>query len=190
MHITKKLPLALAGFSALGVLAAGAPTALAGGPSNPPQHVTIEDDFTFQSRRLTQACGFPVFGTVQGTLNVVLRTDRNGVLVETDAFTDWRLSFSAPSTGNSFSYKFGPTTFVYPQGTFIGAPSVVTLYGVQANYPGAPAEAGRLVIAGEVIDISPEGIPLVEFVGQPTSNVGNVLSVAESTFNLCEALAG
>jgi hypothetical protein len=62
--------------------------------------------------------------------------------------------------------------------------------GVYANYPGAPAEAGRLVVPGEIIDVSPEGVPLIDFVGSPTSDAGNVLSGAESTANLCAALVG
>lgn len=158
--------------------------------AGPPKHVTIEDDVMFQSGGLTAACGFPVFVTIQGTLHITLRTDRNGVLHEMDAYGDWSITFSAPSRETTASYKFGPARFVYPDGVFIGARSIVTLTGIQRNLPGFPAEAGRTVLVGVVVDVLPEGVPLVDFIGPTISETGNVLDPAESLANLCAALAG
>ena len=144
----------------------------------------------FQSGFLTATCGTPVFVMLQGTVHITLRIDRKGVLHETDAFADYSLTFSAPSTGASVSYKFGPAFFVYPDGVSIGARSIVTTLGIHADYPGAPAEAGRTVIVGEVIDVTPEGVPIVDFVGPTLFERGNQLDGEASVANLCAALAG
>jgi hypothetical protein len=113
---------------------------------------------------------------------------RNGVLHELDTFSDWSITYTAPSQGTSFSFKFGPATFVYPEGTAVGAPAIITLRGVNTHYPGFPAEAGRLVILGEVIDVTSEGVPIADFVTL-ISQTGNILPPAESQANLCEALS-
>jgi hypothetical protein len=179
----RKLALSIAvGVAAVGL--AAAPSA-----ADPPTHLFLEDDATFQSGGLTAACGFPVFVNIQGGIHIKLRTDRNGVLHELDTFSDWRITFSAPSQGTSFSFKFGPATFVYPQGIAIGAPAIITIRGVDANYPGFPAEAGRSVILGEVIAVSPEGVPVADFV-TVISEKGNQLPPAEGLANLCAALTG
>ena len=71
----------------------------------------------------------------------------------------------------------------------MGAPSIVTITGIDANYAGVPAEAGRTVLVGEVIDVTPEGVPIVDFVGPTLFEHGNQLG-AESVANLCAALGG
>jgi hypothetical protein len=174
--------------SAIAAIAAGiaAPTVAA----DPPRHLTFVDDAMFQSGFLTATCGTPVFITIQGIVHITLRTDRNGVLIEMDTFADHSITFSAPATGGSASFKVGPAKFVYPEGVFIGAPSIVTITGIDANYPGAPAEAGRTVVVGEVIDVTPEGVPIVDFVGPTLFEQGNQLSGPESVANLCAALTG
>jgi hypothetical protein len=100
------------------------------------------------------------------------------------------LAFSAPSTGESFSYKFGPAFFEYPDGVYIGAPSIVTLAGIDQHVLGFLAEAGRTVVVGEVIAVTPEGVPIVDFVGPTLSEHGNQLDPAASLANICAALAG
>jgi hypothetical protein len=178
----RKLALALAVATvALGL--AAAPVA-----ADPPTQLFLEDDVTFQSGGLTAACGFPVFISIEGGIHIMLRTDRSGVLHELDTFTDWAITFSAPSRGTSFSFKFGPAAFVYPEGTAVGAPAIITLQGVDARYPGFPAEAGRTVILGEVIAVSPEGVPIADFL-TVLSEKGNTLPPAEGLANLCAALA-
>lgn len=173
---------------AIGVIAAGvaAPTVAA----DPPRHVTIVDDFGFQSGFLTAACGTPVFVAVDGIVKITLHTDKSGVLREMDAFANHSISFTAPATGNSFSYKFGPAIYVYPEGAFVGAPSIVTLMGIHENIPGAPAEAGRTVLVGEVFFVSPEGVPFVDFIGPTLFEKGNQLGFADSVANICAALTG
>ena len=177
----------LALLSAIAAVAVGLGAPAVAGP---PKHVTIEDDFMFQSGFLTTLCGFDVLVTVQGTVHITLRMDRNGVLHEMDAFGDWSRTYSAPTKGTSFSFKFGPQRFVYPDGVYVGAPSIVTLTGIDANYPGAPAEAGRTVLEGVVVFVTPEGVPIVDFTGPLISQTGNILDPAAKLANLCAALAG
>jgi len=177
----------LALLSAIAAIAVGLAAPVEAGP---PKQLTFEDDAMFQSGRLTAACGFPVWITIKGTLHITLRTDRNGVLHEMDAFGDWSIAFSAPTNDTSFSYKFGPARFLYPDGVAIGAKSIVTLTGINADYPGAPAEAGRTVLEGEVVFVNPEGVPFVDFTGALISQTGNIPDPAVSRANLCAALAG
>jgi hypothetical protein len=102
---------------------------LAAAPSaaDPPTHLFLEDDVTFQSGGLTAACGFPVLVSLEGGIHIMLRTDKNGVPRELDTFSDWSITYTAPSQGTSFSFKFGPATFAYPEGTAVGAPAIITL---------------------------------------------------------------
>jgi hypothetical protein len=120
-------------------------------------------------------------------LPAMLRTDRNGILHELDTFSDWSITISAPSQGTSFSYKFGPASFVYPEGTAPGAPAIVTIRGVDTRVTGFPAQAGRTVFLGEVLFISPEGVPVADPVSV-ISQTGNQLSPAESFATICAAL--
>ncbi len=126
----------------------------------------------FQSGGLTASVRDPRLHHDPGDVHITFRTDRNGVLHEMDAFADHSITFSAPSNGTSISFKFGPAKFVYPEGVFIGAPSIVTITGIDADYPGVPAEAGRTVLVGEVIDVTPEGVPIVDFIGPTLLRAG------------------
>lgn len=181
MHKLALIAVALAaGVGLVGPATAGAP----------PTQVVVVDDFTFQSGLWTRACGFPVRITVQGTVHITLRTDRNGVLHETDAFTDWSLTYSAPSRETSVSYKFGPGFYEYPDGVYIGAPSVLTQLGIHTHVNTQPAEAGRTVSEGVVVDILPSGVPIVDTSGPLVSQTGNQLDPAASRASICAALAG
>jgi hypothetical protein len=177
----RKLALSLAAL-AVAVGLAAAPTG-----AGPPTHVFLEDDAMFQSGGLTAGCGFPVFITIKGGIHIMLRTDRNGILHELDTFSDWSITFSAPSQGTSFSYKLGPASFVYPEGTAVGAPAIVTIRGVDTRVTGFPAQAGRTVFMGEVLFVSPEGVPVADLVSV-ISQTGNQLSPAESFATICAAL--
>jgi hypothetical protein len=179
------LKLSFFGAVAALVVALAVPTAAA----NPPDRFVFVDDATFQSFGLSGACGTPVFISVAGTLQVILRTDKDGVLHETDVFQNWAFTLSAPDFDTSISYKFGPGFFEYPDGVYLGAPSVVTFLGLDSNIPGFHAVAGRTVLQGEVIDITPEGIPIVDTFAV-LSQVGNQVTQAEIRAAICAALTG
>lgn len=180
------LKLSLLGAVAALVVALAVPTASA----DPPDRFVFVDDVTFQSGFLTAACGTPVFISLNGTLHITLRTDKDGVLHETDAFQNWTITTSAPDFDTSYSFKFGPGFFEYPDGVYIGAPSIVTFLGVDSNIPGLHAVAGRTVIVGEVFDITPEGIPIVDTIGPLISEVGNHEDPAVVRAAVCAALTG
>jgi hypothetical protein len=93
---------------ALSTAAVAVAVGLTAAPSaaDPPTHLFLEDDVTFQSGGLTAACGFPVFVSLEGGIHIMLRTDKNGVLHELDTFSDWSIAYTAPSQGMSFSFKF------------------------------------------------------------------------------------
>lgn len=180
------LKLSVLGAVAALVVALAVPTASA----DPPDRFVFVDDVTFQSGFLTAACGTPVFISLNGTLHIILRTDKTGVLHETDAFQNW--SFTISDADTSFSYKFGPGFFEYPDGVpvQIGDPSVVTFLGVDSNVPGFHAVAGRTVVTGEVFDVTPEGVPIVDTSGGVLlSQVGNHVTQAEIRAAICAALA-
>jgi hypothetical protein len=180
------LKLSLLGAVPALVVALAVPTASA----DPPDRFVFVDDFTFQSGFLTAACGTPVFISLNGTLQITLRTAKDGVLHETDVFQNWPITTSAPDFGTSYSFKFGPGFFEYPDGVYIGAPSIVTFLGVDSNIPGLHAVAGRTVIVGEVIDITPEGVPIVDTSGPLLSEVGNHEDPAVVRAAVCAALTG
>jgi hypothetical protein len=72
---------------------------------------------------------------------------------------------------------------------YLGAPSVVTFLGVDSNIPGFHAVAGRTVLAGEVIDIRPDGVPIVDTFAL-LSQVGNQVDQATIRAAICAALTG
>ncbi len=83
--------------------------------------------------------------------------------------------------------------FVYPGGAVIGGPAIYRIVGMLVNHPGLPPEAGLLSVQGTVVDLTPDGVPIVEFtdadfeaaVVRGRSNSGNATDDAS-----CAALAG
>jgi len=175
--------------SILGVVAAIAAALAVPAAAGQPDRFVVVDDFSFQSGLLTAACGTPVFRSVSGPVLVIVRTAADGSVHETDAFLDWSLTFSAPVYGTSFSWKFGPAFYEYPDGAYIGAPAVVTVVGVDSKVPGLHAEGGRTVLQGEVIDFTPEGIPVADTFAT-LSEAGNQVSNAVLVAAICAALTG
>jgi hypothetical protein len=69
-------------------------------------------------------------------------------------------------TGKSFTDTIrAPSTFLYPAGTAIGAPSTVIFEGLQrTSGPGDPRLVGREVYEGVIIGYTPDGVPIVDTV--------------------------
>ena len=154
-----------------------------------PKRFVLVDDFSFQSGLLTAACGTPVFRSVSGPVLVILRTAADGSVQETDAFQNWALTISAPEFGTAISWKFGPAFYDYPEGAEIGAPAFVTVVGLDSKVPGLHAEGGRTVLQGEVIDFTPEGIPVADTFAT-LSEVGNQVDNPVLVEAICAALTG
>ena len=178
--------LRLSFFGAVAALAVALAVPTAG--ASPPDRFVIVDDFQFP-HPLTAAYGTPVFASVNGTVQIILRTGKDGVVHETDVFRDWTFTLNAPAYDTSISYKFGPGLAEYPDGVYIGAPAIVTFLGVASNVPGLHAIAGRVVFAGEVIDITPEGIPIFDTFAI-LSEVGNQEDLAVVRAAIRSALTG
>jgi hypothetical protein len=128
-----------------------------------PTRITFKVNDTFYVPFTSAYCGFDVYRTISGTINVTLFRDGGGALVrETDTGPDFKESFYAPSTGKTFSDPGFVTAHTsYDGGGAIGSSAVVTLTGQLQNAAG-PADAGRLVLEGVVVDIDPSGIPFVD----------------------------
>ena len=154
----------------------------------------LDFSFTFVSGFYTDECGFEVTRTVNSTdTNVTLFYDKSGNIVrEQDTSTKGRDSFSAASTGKSFSYPSDGRSIVteYPEGAFIGAPAIVTFYGMgPINAPGVAPNAGVEVYTATVVDFSPEGIPIWSLEDLIESH-GNRVPQDERTAAVCSALGG
>jgi hypothetical protein len=160
------------------------------GDAGAPTRFTDVLDFSFVSSFWTGTCGFPVVQTIQGKVHVELFTAADGSVREIDTLPSLSFELSAPATGRSFSYPMGPTIFEYPQGAYVGAPSIVTTFGLQRRVPGLPAEAGRTVFEGVVLFLNAAGLPVVDFGPPAVEQHGNVNDLFDMIFGACAALAG
>lgn len=168
------------------LLAAGA---LAGtSAANPPLHIRAPLSLSEVSPEYSAACGFPVVLSTDGTLDVTVHLNPDGSVREQDVFPGLTITVSAPSTGRSFSHVFGPTTFLYPDGVFVGAPAIMTSYGVRGDAPGIPPDAGRVVTPAVVVAIIPEVGPITLPTGPPIAQSGNFEDPARIVAAICAAL--
>lgn len=140
------------------------------GAAKPPSHFTFPVDFTVPSF-LTGVCGFPVFVHLEGTARTTLFYDGDGNITrEIDVNTNLMITFSAPSTGKSFSYpSAGPFIQDFINGTAVGSTLVATVDGILAGTGSTAPDAGRAVFEAVVIDTLPEGIPVVDLVAEISS---------------------
>lgn len=154
--------------------------------ADPPQRFPEQLDFTRQQPRVSKICGFPVFIHVSGNFSVTLFSNGSDQVVrELDGSKDARVTWLAPTLGTSLSYPANQEViFDYPEGGTVGAPATMTITGLRNNYPGQPADAGRLVYDGVVAALTPEGIPLV-MLTQLSSERGSFSGTFE---DLCAAL--
>ena len=140
------------------------PLALAATASaNPPKRLSFKVNDTFYVPFTSAYCGFDVYRTISGTINVTLFQDQNGTLLrETDTGPDFKESFFAPSTGKTFSDPgFVTAHTTYDGGAAFGSTATVTLTGLLQNAAG-PADAGQIVLRGVVVGVDPSGIPFVD----------------------------
>jgi hypothetical protein len=144
---------------------------------------------------LSEYCGFDVYVQGEGFLDVTVHFNRDGRVVrETYSSAGAFVTYSAPSTGNSYRFPWLPREeFVYPGGAAIGGPAIYRITGMLVNHPGLPPEAGLLSLQGTVVDLTPDGVPIVEFtdadfeaaLARGRTNIGNATDDAS-----CAALAG
>jgi hypothetical protein len=155
-----------------------------------PVHIRAVLNITAPSPEYSAACGFPVVLSASGTLVVTVHFNPDGSVREQDVFPGLTITVSAPSTGQAFKHVFGPTSYVYPNGVYLGAPALITSLGVQGDAPGIPPDAGRVVTPGVVVDVQPGLGPITLPTGPPVSQSGNFEDPSMIVDAICSALAG
>ena len=104
------------------------------------RHLTIDIHESFPSDFLSNACKTNVVVSFDGTLNVTLVYNQAGLLVrEIDPSGGGRVTYSAPLTGNSFSFPFQPTIIDYGTGAEVGSTFTMKLVGLFGHVPGLVA---------------------------------------------------
>jgi hypothetical protein len=155
-----------------------------------PVHVRSPLHISVPSPEYSAACGFPVMLSADGTVAVTVHTNPDGSVREQDVFPGLTITVSAPSTGRSFHHVFGPTTYLYPNGVYIGAPATITSLGVRGDAPGIPPDAGRVVTPAVVVAIDPDVGPVTLPTGPPVSQSGHFEDPAAIVDAICAALSG
>jgi hypothetical protein len=152
-------------------------------------HLTINIDDTFVSDFYTDACGTTVVVSSEATLNVTLVYNKEGLLVrEIDPAGGGTVTFSAPATGNSFSFPFGATIIDYGAGAQVGSTFTARSVGLFGHVPGLIAsDAGQVIFTGVVFGFEENGSPLLEF-GEILVEHGNRESGEDVVAAVCGAL--
>lgn len=158
--------------------------------ADPPLRFDFVDDFGFPAPRQSAMCGTPIVVSFSGTGHILVHTAPDGSVREQDFVENWLITYSAPATGKSLSYKLGPSHWDYPDGVYVGAPATITFLGVENNLPGRHATAGRLVVPAQVIAVVPPGIPIAVQIGPPISRSGTPPDTATFWAAFCGALTG
>jgi hypothetical protein len=158
------------------------------GAAAPPTRITFAFDDTFPSF-LSAVCGFDVFVHLEGTATSTLFFDPTGTLNrEIDTQPSLTITFSAPSTGKSFSYPAaGAFIQDYSNGGVVGSPAIATVTGVLNGTGSTAPNAGKLVFNAVVVATTPEGIPVVDFTSEisTSGHFNDDLAAAR-----CAALSG
>ena len=136
--------------------------------ANQPSHFTFTFDDTFLAGGLSAACGFDVFVHLEGTAVAIVFFDKSGTVIrEIDTNPSLTVTFSAPSTGNSFTFPSAGTLLTtYTGGAAVGTPALAKVTGLLAGTGSSAPDAGTLTFEAVVIAISPEGIPIIDFVNE------------------------
>lgn len=132
-------------------------------------------DFTVLAPFTSAQCGFDVYQRIVGTFTVTA-IQRDGMVVkEIDGAHHASVTWFAPSQGTSYSFPLNsPTTFLYPDGAYVGAPALLYFFGLSEKIPGAGATAGQAVYEGTVVQIDADGIPLVVTDAEPIRVTGHI----------------
>jgi hypothetical protein len=131
------------------------------------RHVRIVVDESFTDEFWTETCGTEVVISLEATLNVTLVYNKEGLIVrEIDPSGGGTVTFSAPATGNSFSFPFQTAIFDYGAGAEVGSTFTAKFVGLFGHVPGVgiAADAGQIVVTGGVVSGFDEfGIPELDF---------------------------
>jgi hypothetical protein len=130
-----------------------------------PRRVTINIEDTFTDDFWSATCGTPVVISVEGTLHMTLLYNEDGLIVkEIDPSSGLTVTWTAPETGNSFSYPGLSAIFDYGTGAEVGSTFTWKQVGLYGHVPGSIAsDAGQTVGTGVVEGFDEFGIPLLNF---------------------------
>jgi hypothetical protein len=153
------------------------------------RHLTIEIHETFPNDFLSTACKTDVVVSLDATLNVTLVYNQAGLLVtEIDPSGGGTVTFSAPLTGNSFSFPFQTTIIDYGAGAEVGSTFTMKMVGLFGHVPGLVAsDAGQVIVTGVVEGFEENGSPLLEITDFVLAR-GNRSSGEDITAAICSAL--
>jgi predicted aconitase with swiveling domain len=156
------------------------------------RHVTINVEDTFEDEFWTETCGTTVVISVEGTLHVTLLYNKEGLIEkEIDPSSGLTVTFSAPLTGNSFSFPTNTAIFDYGAGAEIGSAFTAKFVGLGGHVPGSIAsDAGQIIVTGGVVFGFDEfGIPLLDFENaEVLVEHGNFESQEDISAAVCGAL--
>ena len=155
------------------------------------RHLTIVIDDSSVDDFWTETCGTTVVVSSEATLNVTLVYNQAGLIVrEIDPSGGGTITFSAPDTGNSFSFPFNATVIDYGVGAEVGSTFTLKAVGLFGHVPGLIAsDAGQLVLTGVVFGFDENGSPLLDFeTGELLVEHGNRESGEDVVAAVCGAL--
>ena len=141
------------------------------GTASPPTRISFDIDDTFPSPFLSAVCGVPVEIRTQGRVTVTLYHDKSETVVKEIDTTPGGVTVTRSSpasepggTGKSFTtVEHATLRTLYPEGNSVGDPAILIVTGLQrVAGPGAARFVGRQVFDGEIIGVTPEGIPIAE----------------------------
>jgi hypothetical protein len=183
-RVTRSTRLALA--TVLMLLALGAAAPVSAGEV---RHVRIEIQDAFVDGFLTEACGTEVVVSVDASLNVTLRSNQQGLIVqEIDPAGGGTITTIAPDTGNSFSFSFNSTIIDYGSGAEVGSTFTRKFVGLIGHVPGfISSDAGQAVVTGTVVGFDEFGIPILHTTDLVTFH-GHSNSGEDVIEAMCEAL--
>ena len=143
----------------------------------------VEGEFVFDD--ISEACGFPVTVSIEGTFSVALFVDRDGVATrEIDTQPGTLLTYSSASGEVTIPFS-GVLHTTYPEGGAIGAPAELVLTGNTGPFGAlVPLGSGRVVFAGYVEDTDGP-FPLTRFTDVLSAS-GNFTTQLD---RICSALA-
>jgi hypothetical protein len=128
------------------------------------QHVRIEIHDAFVDEFLTEECGTAIVVTVDASLNVTLRYNTAGLLVqEIDPAGGGTITTTGVRTDQSFSYSFNTTIIDYGSGAATGSAFTMKFVGLIGHVPGfISSDAGLALVAGTVRGFEANGTPLLD----------------------------
>jgi hypothetical protein len=155
------------------------------------RHVRVVIDETFVNEVTTEACGTTVVNSVEGTLNVTLLYNQAGLIAkEIDPSGGGTVTFTAPRTGNSFSFPFNTAIIDYGAGAAVGSTFTAKFVGLIGHVPGfISSDAGQVIVTGVVTGFDENGLPELDFRDVQVQH-GNFHSQEEILAAICAALTG